>query len=134
MPRARKYARYQPGLIYLFDLTGDRVKIGFTAEATPATRLSAAKCWVPEAEELAHWPAMKTWENLVWYHVVGKLDMKPIGNSEVFIGVANKLEVKQELDRFFAMLPELEVIDQKAGEQRDEEYRTRDNRLSVVSS
>ena len=106
---------YSIGWISLVSTGGDRVKIGFTSEENLSRRVGEARRWAAQAEEVAKWPGMSSWEPLARDFVEGQLRIVRIADTEQFPGVLDVQKVKQCLDRLFSILPDLETIDAEKG-------------------
>ena len=111
--------RYSTGWVYLVSTGGDRVKIGFTSEENLSRRLGEAWRWAFQAEEVAKWPGMSSWATLARDFVEGQLRIVRIEDTEQFTGVLDVQKVKQCLDRFFSILPDLRTINAEEGRKLD---------------
>lgn len=118
--RKKKYFKPVKGLVYLIQLSRDRYKMGFTAQADEAeARVKSARTWVPEAELIATWPAISTWELPARHFVVGQCELEVKGGSEVFQDATAKRtktnrkgEILNQVDQFFQRMPSVDSIEE----------------------
>lgn len=134
--RKKKYFKPEIGLVYLIKLFPEgRYKVGFTAKDDAEHRATSAKTWVPEAELKAVWPSVSTWEMPARVFALTECKAQMVGDSEVFDGIKDQLDLVNKLDEFFQRMPPIENLSapyaKGAKEGEDDEQANSDD-LGVV--